>query len=105
MRVPFRKSIWLIVLLASASFLFSSCGGRQSAVDSAGIQADRLESLWWLFFAVCLAVYVLVMAVLLIAFFRNKRAGADSAPDLLPNEARESRAGYTIKGAVAITLV
>jgi cytochrome c oxidase subunit 2 len=92
-------------LLASASFLFSSCGGRQSAVDAAGIQAERLESLWWLFFYVCLAVYVIVMAVLLTACFRSRRTGSDSAPDIAPNESRETRAGYTIKGAVAITLV
>ena len=100
-----KPTILRTCLLASASFLFLSCGGRQSAVDAAGIQAERLESLWWLFFWVCLAVYVIVMAVLLTAFFRNRRAGSDSAPDIVPDEARESRAGYTIKGAVAITLV
>ena len=100
--IPTILRTWL---LASASFLFLSCGGRQSAVDAAGIQAERLESLWWLFFYVCGAVYVIVMAVLLTVFFRNQRAGSDSAPDLSPNEAREGRAGYTIKGAVAITLV
>jgi cytochrome c oxidase subunit II len=100
-----KPTILRTCLLASASFLFLSCGGRQSVVDAAGIQAERLESLWWLFFYVCAAVYVIVMAVLLVAFFRNSRAGSDSAPELAPDEARESRAGYTVKGAVAVTLV
>jgi cytochrome c oxidase subunit 2 len=92
-------------LLASASFLFLSCGGRQSAVDAAGIQAERLESLWLLFFYVCGPVNVIVLAVLLIAFFRNRRAGSDTEPELAPDKVRESRVGNTVKGAVAVTLI
>jgi cytochrome c oxidase subunit 2 len=95
----------LVSGLASASSLFASCGGHQSAVDAAGIQARYLEDLWWLFFWVCAAVWVMVMAVLLTALFRNKRAGSGSKPDLVRDSARETRAGYTVKGAVAVTLV
>jgi cytochrome c oxidase subunit 2 len=100
-----NPSIFRICLLALASFLFLSCGGRQSAVDAAGIQAERLESLWWLFFYVCGAVYMIVMVVLAAAFFRNKRAGSDIAPDIAPDASRETRVQYTVKGAVAVTLV
>src|SRR5829696_1176623 len=88
MRRVLTKNL-LTCSLASASFLFLSCGGRQSAVDAAGIQAERLEDLWWIFFWVCTAVYVIVMAVLLTAFFRSKRADSQSAPDTVPNETRE----------------
>ena len=105
MRTSSAHTTLPLVLLASASFLFSSCGGRQSAVDAAGIQAERLENLWWLFFGVCAAVYVIVMAVLLIAFFRNRRGGPDTAPDIGPESHGEDRAAYTVKGAVAITVV
>ena len=94
-----------MLLLASASFLFVSCGGPQSAVDAAGIQAERLENLWWLFFGVCAAVYAIVMAVLLIAFFRNGRAGSDTAPEIGQEQPGENRAEYTVKGAVAITVI
>ncbi|PYT01625.1 MAG: cytochrome c oxidase subunit II [Acidobacteria bacterium] len=91
--------------LASASFLFSSCGGNQSAVDAAGIQAERLQNLWWLFFGVCTAVYIIVMTVLVIAFFRNRRAGADTLPEIGHEPPGENRAAYTVKGAVAVTVV
>ena len=104
MRRVLTKNL-LTCSLASASFLFLSCGGRQSAVDAAGIQAERLEDLWWIFFWVCTAVYVIVMAVLLTAFFRSKRVDSQTAPDTLPNETRENRARNTVKGAVAITLI
>jgi cytochrome c oxidase subunit II len=100
-----RNAILINCLLASASFLLLSCGGRQSAVDAAGIQAERLESLWWLFFWVCAAVYVIVMVALSIAFFRSDRVGAGSAPELRPDAAREARAGYTIQAAVGMTVV
>ena len=91
--------------LASASFLFASCGGRQSVVNAAGIQAERLESLWWLFLGITAAVYLIVMTVLLIAVFRRKRAGSATPPDTDPDERRESRAGNVIKGAVAVTTI
>ena len=104
MRQAIRKFLQL-ALLASASFLFASCGGPQSVVDAAGIQAERLENLWWLFFWVCAAVYVIVMAVLLIAFFRKRRAGSDAAPEVGSADPSENRAAYTVKGAVAITVV
>jgi cytochrome c oxidase subunit 2 len=91
--------------LASASFLFASCGGRQSALDAAGVQAERLQDLWWMFFYVTAAVYVLVMAVLLTAVFRNKKVTERTAPDVSPDEARENRIGYVVKGCVAVTIV
>ena len=63
-----------------ASFA-ASCGGRQSAVDAAGVQAGQLESLWWLFFYVTAAVYVIVMAVLMAAFIRRQRSTNETPPD------------------------
>ena len=67
------RSVWRQALLAALSAtLLAACGGPQSAVDAAGIQAGRLESLWWLFFYITASVYVLVMAVLLTALFKRK---------------------------------
>jgi cytochrome c oxidase subunit 2 len=99
-----KKSV-LFGMLASAGFLFASCGGRQSAVNAAGIQAERLEGLWWLFFYVTGFVYVAVMAVLLIAFIRNRRADEATPPDISPDEQRETRIGNVIKAAVGVTIV
>lgn len=99
------QKILLVSGLASASSLFLSCGGRQSALDAAGIQAERLEDLWWLFFWVCAAVWIIVMVLLLGAFFRGKRVGSRTAPDLVGDRVREMRAGYAVKGGVAVTLL
>lgn len=45
----------------------------QSALDSAGPQAARIEHLWWVFFWVCAAVYVIVIAFFFAAVIRGRR--------------------------------
>jgi cytochrome c oxidase subunit 2 len=52
----------------------------QSALDPAGIQAARIEGLWWLMFWVCTAVYVAMMIALVVAVVRSRR-GRDTATD------------------------
>lgn len=46
----------------------------QSALDAAGIQAARIEWLWWLMFWVCAAVFVLVLGALVLAVRRGASA-------------------------------
>lgn len=103
------KTIQLSFWLAAAIVCGASCRGSQSALDAAGLQSGRLESLWWLFFGVCATVYLIVMAVLLTAFFRARRedtkSDAQTAPDVSPDNARENRLGTIIKAAVGVTLV
>jgi cytochrome c oxidase subunit II len=99
-------SINLMRVSVALSFLMSSCGGGpQHALDSAGTQAGKLESLWWIFFWVTAAVYVIVMAVLLAAIMRRRRAAETSAPELELNQSREQRASTLIKAAVTLTLL
>lgn len=109
MKKGFYKQILFSLTLAAACFFLSSCRGSQSALDSAGVQSDRLANLWWIFFYVCTAVYLIVMAVLLTAFFRarreSKRANAETAPDVSPDQTAENRLSNIIKGAVAVTLI
>ena len=59
------------------------CGGYgpHSALDSAGPQAARIELLWWLFFWVCVVVWLLVMAFLLVPAFRRRRVALPTAAD------------------------
>jgi cytochrome c oxidase subunit 2 len=93
-------------LIAVCAVLVSSgCRGAQSALDPAGVQSARLENLWWIFFSITAAVYVLVMAVLVIALVRRRTGDAATAPDTKPDAAREKRIGNTIKGAIALTTV
>jgi cytochrome c oxidase subunit 2 len=57
------KKVGCTALLGT--LLLSACShGNQSVLDSAGIQAQRIEGLWWLLFWVTLAVFVIVMAIL-----------------------------------------
>src|SRR4051812_9363157 len=46
----------------------------QSALDAAGIQAARIEWLWWLMFWVTTVVFVLVLAALVLAVRRGRTA-------------------------------
>jgi cytochrome c oxidase subunit 2 len=48
----------------------------QSAINSAGPQAARIESLWWLMFWVCTIVFVAVMVALGIGILRGRRGDA-----------------------------
>jgi cytochrome c oxidase subunit II len=97
--------------LSAAHFLFliclflSGCRGSQSALDAGGVQSERLENLWWIFFFVCAAVYLIVMAVLIAAWYRAKKASAETAPEIKPNPEREKRVGNIVKGAIAVTIL
>ena len=99
-----KYAIWT---LPAASVLLSSCGlnTHQSALDSAGMQANRLEDLWWMFFYITAAVYLIVMAVLLVAILRTRKVTERTAPEIKPDENRERRAGNVVKAAVAITVI
>jgi len=92
--------------LAAASVFLTCCGyGNQSAVESAGIQSQRLETLWWVFLGITSVVYLIVMALLMIAFFRVRRTNAESVPEIKPDPARDKKVSNIIKGAVAITVI
>lgn len=94
-----------LVLLPGVGLTAAACSGRQSALDAAGIQAERLESLWWIFFWVTAVVYVAVMVLLIIAWIRNHGSGAQGLPDTIPDPSRENRAKRIVGGAVAVTVI
>lgn len=64
-----------VVTTAALSVLLAGCEGVQSALDPAGHQSGRIAGLWWLFLGVLAAVYLLVLAGLLIAAARPRRRG------------------------------
>jgi cytochrome c oxidase subunit 2 len=53
----------------------------QSALAPAGIQAARIETLWWLMFSVTGAVTILVYAVLGVALWRGSRRESQTTRD------------------------
>jgi cytochrome c oxidase subunit 2 len=67
-------------LLWPVALLLAGCGGpQQSALNSAGAQAGRIETLWWFFLWLLAAIFVIVMAVLLLALARRRR-GIEQEP-------------------------
>jgi cytochrome c oxidase subunit 2 len=84
----------------SAASLLSGCTGIQSALDPAGPQAHRIDRLWWLFFWVCTAIFVLVMGALAQAVRRGR---ARQAPDETPET--ERRAAKIIAALIGISVV
>jgi cytochrome c oxidase subunit 2 len=107
------KSIGLrSAVLVSCLLLVSCRGGVQSAIDPAGHGADEISKLWWLFFYVCTAVFVLVIVALLIAIYkgRRKRVEAAAAAPFVdkvpfePLEESERRKRNVVAGAVGVTV-
>ncbi|HEY0426700.1 MAG TPA: cytochrome c oxidase subunit II [Pyrinomonadaceae bacterium] len=88
-----------------AGLICAGCRGSQSALDAGGIQSERLENLWWIFFYICATVYLIVMAILLTALFRTKKADAQTAAEIAPNPEREKRISNSVKVAVAVSLI
>ena len=69
----------------------------QSVLESAGVQAARVESLWWFMFWITTAVTVIVLAVLALAVKRGARANLEPAS--------ERRLLTSVGAATAITVV
>jgi cytochrome c oxidase subunit II len=92
----------------AAAACAGGCTGRQAALDPAGSNAGHVEGLWWLFFWVCVVVYVLTMAVILIAYVRGRRGRepvAAAAPETQPEPLRERRLAAVVTVALGVTVV
>ncbi len=80
----------------------------QSSLFPAGTQADQINRLWWLFFAVLLAVYILVSVVLFVAISRRRSKPTEtSAADEVesPPPERERRVTRVVASSVAVTIL
>jgi cytochrome c oxidase subunit II len=69
----------------------------QSALDAAGIQAARIEGLWWILFWICSAVYVAVLTALVVALIRSRRR-TDAPPS-------ERQLTTSVASATGLTIV
>jgi cytochrome c oxidase subunit II len=78
--------------------------GLHSALDSAGPQAGRIEDLWWVFFWVCLPVFLLVLAALAAALLHARRHPVHpEAEHRLPG--REPGLLRAVGGATVVTAI
>ncbi|HYH09584.1 MAG TPA: cytochrome c oxidase subunit II [Thermoanaerobaculia bacterium] len=73
--------------------------GIQSALEPAGMQAEKIADLWQFFLVVCTVVYVLVIIFLLAALFRRR-------PEIVPKAVspRVRKAVIAATGLTVITL-
>jgi cytochrome c oxidase subunit 2 len=92
--------------LLAAALGAAGCTGtaRQSAVDPAGIQADRIYSLWTLILATTAVVYALVIAALAVAVFRRRPVTSDE-PVTAPPLDQELRKGILVAAAVLVSVL
>jgi cytochrome c oxidase subunit II len=96
-------------LLYSLVFLvLNACaGGQQSAVDPAGPQSGRIATLWWFFFWLLGAIFVVVMLFTLMSLMRLHR-GIEQEPletRHSPSEQTERKLTRIVAGATIATVV
>jgi cytochrome c oxidase subunit 2 len=100
------KAFGCLLLAAYCSVFLSGCAGVQSALDPAGPQAGRIGGLWWLMLYTLTAVFLVVMAVLLVAAFRPRgayRGETPHAPDTKPEPDRERHMSRAVMGGMVVT--
>src|SRR5947209_5420853 len=87
---PLRRAasalLRVCLLLACAFVCARAQQGPQSALDAAGTQARNIGRLWWLFFYVLSAVWVLVMVATLLAVYYGRRDRKESEPKAVEGE-------------------
>src|SRR3954452_22287562 len=89
----------LTLLVASAPFL-GGCAGQQSALDPQGPHAALLAKLFWMFSAICSAIWLAVMIVLAVGVIRR----ASLRPDPLQLDVgSERRSVFVVSGAALAT--
>jgi cytochrome c oxidase subunit II len=96
MRAPLVAALALVPLC-------SGCSSRQSALDAAGSEAARIQSLFWTFTITVAAVWILVMIGLVLAMRQRREAAQPLPQPISPDPRIERRATITIKGLVAAT--
>lgn len=60
-------------IIAVASLVLTACSGQQSILDPAGKGARDSASIWWLMFWLGTIVFLVVLAMILMAIFRGSR--------------------------------
>src|SRR5947209_11642938 len=99
-----RSSFWLVALCCGLACLLS-CHGNQSAVDPKGLQAARIERLWWLMFSIVVAVYLIVLAWFGTAVLRSRTT--QSVQEIPPqvNTEADRRMTVVVAWAIGLTVV
>jgi cytochrome c oxidase subunit 2 len=79
--------------------------GPSSSLDAAGPQAARLAQVTWGFLAVCAAVYVTVLALVIVAILRRRKSDGSPDPGTAFDERRRMTAVAVGGALTTLTLV
>ncbi len=104
----FKSALRLPAIIAGCC-VHVFAGGVQSVTNPGGPQAHNIGQLWWLMFWVCSAVFVIVLALVLLAFLRGRRAAAGAnlplPVDLVASPEAEHRKGVIIVAGTVVTIL
>jgi cytochrome c oxidase subunit 2 len=106
-RMKIQPESTIRLLLAATLASLCACAGNHAALNPAGPDARRIAGVWWLFFDVAVAVYVIVIAALVFALMRKRTAPADSTPRTESSGATRAEDGASriiVGTAVGITV-
>jgi cytochrome c oxidase subunit 2 len=85
--------------VAAAAFVMQSCSGLQSPLNPGGDLAERIDRLFWIFFAITAVVWLLVI----IAMFSGLRRKPPRPDPLAVQPDVERRMGVTVASAAGTT--
>ena len=106
MNTPAKRIMTGITVLCLAT-LTACAGSHQSIVDPRGPLAGRTAGLWWFFFWLCVAIFVIVMIATLWALSRRHRGSEEEKLEIthLPSEQTERRVTRVVASATIATVV
>src|SRR5258706_15465293 len=96
-----KRAMWTLLFAAGYG------GAQQSAIDAAGPQAHRIATLGWLFLGLLGTIFLIVMALTLVALLRRHR-GIDQEPleqAHRPSPQTERRLAQVVGGATGLTVI
>ena len=71
------------IQIGSLLFIVSGCSGIQSALDPAGVEAERIATLFWVMTGGAVAIWLAVVTILLYALRRRRQIYSDKAASSL----------------------
>jgi cytochrome c oxidase subunit II len=77
----------------------------QDILHSAGPQAARIESLWWLTLAMCTVVFAAILVAVALAVMRKRHGAAATPPDLSFITRKERGAEVAVVASLGVSLL
>src|SRR3982751_816797 len=92
-------------LAGTVCLALSSCREAHSALAPVTEEAAGIAKIWWVFLVVCVAVYLVVIAVMLTAAMKNRERTREIPSPLKIENQAEHRTHRLVTGAAFATAV